>query len=151
MLAVLILDQVSKYLVRARMEPGETFALVPGILDITHVRNIGGAFGVLAGQRQLFIAVMVLVVISVGIYWYRVRPQYTWIVVSLALVVAGAIGNAIDRVDAGVVTDFIDVFGSYFAVFNVADSAVVVGVCMLLLWIVLAPDEQPVVGDANHV
>jgi signal peptidase II len=139
---ILILDQVSKLAVRAYMQPGETIWLLPGVFDITYVRNIGGAFGVLAGYRHLFIAVMVLVVVAVAVYWNRVRPRYTWIAVSLGLVVAGAIGNAIDRLDAGVVTDFIDVAGSYFAVFNIADSAVVVGVGMLLVWIVLAPETH---------
>jgi signal peptidase II len=139
---VLALDQVSKYLVRANLEPGDAIALIPGLLGITYVRNIGGAFGVLAGFRMLFIGVMVLVVLGVAVYWYRTRPRFTWLCVSLGLVTAGALGNAIDRLDTGLVTDFIDVFGRYWPVFNVADSAIVVGVGMLLIWVILAPEEQ---------
>ena len=149
-LGTLLVDQLSKYLVRASMHPGEMIALIPGLLGITYVRNIGGAFGVLAGHRMLFIGVMVLVVAGVAIYWYRTRPRYVWLCVSLGLVTAGALGNAIDRMDSGLVTDFIDVFDKYWPIFNVADSAVVVGVGMLLIWIILAPEERgaPDAGDS---
>ncbi len=141
-LGTLLVDQLSKYLVRANSHPGEMIALIPGLLGITYVRNIGGAFGVLAGYRMLFIGVMILVVAGVAIYWYRTRPRYVWLCVSLGLVTAGALGNAIDRMDTGLVTDFIDVLDKYWPIFNVADSAVVIGVGMLLIWIILAPEER---------
>jgi signal peptidase II len=140
-LGVLLLDQLSKYLVRTNMEPGDALVLISDVLAVTYVRNIGGAFGMLAGYRTLFIAVMVLVLIGVAIYWYRTRPRFLWLSISLGLITAGALGNAIDRLDTGLVTDFIDVLGPVWPVFNVADSAVVVGVGMLLVWITLAPEE----------
>jgi signal peptidase II len=137
----LILDQVSKSIVRANMDPGDVYALIPGLIDITYVRNMGGAFGLLAGYRYLFIGVMVLVVVGVAIYWRRVQPTYVWVCVALGLVTAGAVGNAIDRLQSGLVTDFIDVLSRLWPVFNVADASIVVGVGMLLVWLALAPEE----------
>jgi signal peptidase II len=145
----LLLDQVTKILVRSRMVASESIDLVEGFLAITYVRNTGAAFGLMPGRQSLFIAVAVVVLVAVAVYWYRSRPDVVLVVVALGLVAAGAIGNFIDRMLVGRVTDFIDVLADLFPVFNVADSALIVGVAMLMLWIILAPEGRPERAEAD--
>lgn len=142
LIAVVALDQVVKYAVRASLDPGETIAVIDGLLHITYVRNMGAAFGLMPGQRPLFMATGIIVALGAVGYMLWARPKMGWLVASIGLIAAGAIGNLIDRTLTGRVTDFVDVFGDAFPVFNVADSAIVVGVAMLVLWVLLVPDPE---------
>jgi signal peptidase II len=138
--AVVVIDQLTKALVRANMEPGESIPVLEGIFHLTYVRNIGAAFGLMPGNRVMFMAVAVVVLVGVSAYMWIARPQSRVILSGLGLVVGGAIGNFIDRFGAGRVTDFFDF--QVFAVFNVADSCIVVGVALLMIWGILwAPKE----------
>ncbi len=142
-LVVVALDQVVKAGIRFWLLPSESLPLIDGILHITYVRNTGAAFGLMPGQRILFVATGLLVVIGILIYWWRTRPSATWLVVCLAIMASGAVGNLIDRVlPGGLVTDFIDVFGDLFPVFNIADSSIVVGVAMLFVWVLFGPEPS---------
>ena len=136
---VVALDQITKALIRAWLATGESYAIWANILDITHVKNEGAAFGLLPGQRAWFITTSVVVLLGIAVYWWRERPRSAWVVIAMGLVSSGAVGNLIDRSTAGLVTDFIDVFGRHFPVFNVADSALVIGVGLLVVWELLAP------------
>jgi signal peptidase II len=139
----LLLDQVSKYAVRSYLEPAQSIELWGDFFHLTYVRNVGAAFGLLPGQRVLFAGTSILVVVGIVIYWCVVRPKDVLTVLSLGLVTAGAIGNLIDRIVIGRVTDFLDFFGNQFPVFNVADMSVIIGVAILLFRIVFWPEEQP--------
>jgi signal peptidase II len=141
-LGTLFLDQATKIAVRIQLVASESVELIDGLLAITYVRNTGAAFGLMPGQQTLFIIVAVVVLTAVAVYWYRARPAAVLVVVALGLVSAGAVGNFIDRMLVGRVTDFIDVFADLFPVFNIADSALIVGVAMLMLWVVLGPDSS---------
>jgi signal peptidase II len=137
--AVLLVDQVTKLLVRTFLAPGGTSVpLLGDVVRLGFVRNEGAAFGMLPGSRLLFIPVHVVVLVCIAGYVLRRKPDRPWLVIALALVAGGALGNLVDRALIGWVTDFIQVpFG--FPVFNVADSAIVVGVAMLVWWLLFGP------------
>lgn len=136
---VVLLDQWSKWLVMTKMYIGESIPIVDGVLYFTSHRNPGAAFGILPNQRWFFIAVTTVVIIAIVIFFFKNRGASKLLTVSLALVLGGAIGNFIDRLRFGEVVDFVDVkisIGSFyhdFAIFNIADSALVIGVALLLL------------------
>jgi signal peptidase II len=124
-------DQLSKCIVAALMEAGQSIPVINNLLYITYVRNPGAAFGMLP-YRTVFLIVVTLVVVVFIIYYYRTLPAgFTLLRLGLALQMGGAIGNLIDRVRSTYVVDFIDI--SFFPpVFNVADSAIVVGIILFL-------------------
>jgi signal peptidase II len=139
---VLVLDQLTKQLVRTFLDPpGTTVHIIGSLLQFTHVRNPGASFGMLPGHTPVFMAITLLVLVGVAIYWFRVRPRRTVLVTALALVSAGAVGNLIDRALTGLVTDFIQI-PLDFPVFNVADMAIVSGVSLLMWWVLFGPAEH---------
>ena len=138
--AIVVLDQASKAIVRAKLPLHDSITVIPGFFDVTHVRNTGAAFGMLNGVEFAYKpAVMVLVaVIALGaVASYALTLPSTQQVAryGLALILGGAVGNLIDRATAGYVVDFVDVYwrGVHFWAFNVADSAITVGVVLMLL------------------
>ncbi|MEC0237099.1 signal peptidase II [Paenibacillus kribbensis] len=135
-LIIFLIDQGVKYLVATRMELYEQIPVIGNFFLITSHRNRGAAFGILEGQRWLFIVITIVVVI--GIVWYlrkTVKAGQKLLPVALSLVLGGAVGNFLDRAISGEVVDFAQFnFGSYtFPIFNVADSAIVVGVALIIL------------------
>jgi signal peptidase II len=89
----------------------------------------------------MFVTIALLVIAGIAAYWYRVRPRRAVLVVALGLFAGGALGNLVDRVSSGLVTDFIQVpFG--FPVFNLADSCISVGVAMLMWWLLFGPADH---------
>jgi signal peptidase II len=137
--AVVVLDQVSKQLVHSSLPAvGASVQVLGHLVRFTHARNVGAAFGMLPGNRFIFIGVSLLVLLGIGVYLWRWKPERPMIVVALGLVTGGAAGNLVDRVLVGYVTDFIQV-PLDFPVFNLADSAIVVGVAMLVWWLLFGP------------
>lgn len=142
--AVIAIDQLTKYIVVIQMEQGQSIELISGFLYLTSHRNAGAAFGILQGQMWLF---YIATVIVVGVIVYMMITQAKesrFFGVSLGLVLGGAIGNFIDRLLEGEVVDFIDVFiFTYnFPIFNVADSALVIGVGMMMVYFILEEKRQ---------
>lgn len=144
---VVAADQASKALVREQMAVSESVPVIDGILWLTHVENTGAAFGMLRGQQWLLIATAVVMLAVVAYVVLRVRPVDSWVRLALALVAGGAIGNLIDRVVAGAVTDFFDL--GWFPVFNIADIALDVGVAILVV-LLLVKGEHALVGHHAH-
>ncbi len=134
-LIVLILDQVTKWIVVTQMELRQQIPIIENLLYFTSHRNKGAAFGILQGQMWLFFIVTVVVVVFVVYYMRKYAKESKLLGISLGLVLGGAVGNFIDRVFRGEVVDFIDVyiFTYDFAIFNVADMALVIGVGILML------------------
>ncbi|HQD51757.1 MAG TPA: signal peptidase II [Bacillota bacterium] len=128
---VVLLDQLTKYLVASTMEVGQSFSLIEDFLAITYVRNPGAAFGVLP-YRTAFLIVVTLIVVGLIVYFYHVLPaSYTLLRLGMALQLGGALGNLIDRVRNVFVVDFIDL--KFFPpVFNLADLFIVIGVIIFL-------------------
>lgn len=135
-IAAFVLDYITKRWIVNNMKIDEQFSVIGDFFLITSHRNRGAAFGILQEQRVFFI--IITIVILVGILWYahimREKGSKT-LLVGLALVLGGALGNFIDRVRFGEVVDFFKFnFGSYtFPIFNIADSAIVIGVGLILL------------------
>lgn len=128
----IILDQVSKAVVVAAIEPGRTVTVVPGLLSITHSTNTGAAFGLLRGSGQVvFLAALVIVVVIMVWFFYSREKMGAGSFVGLALVIGGAAGNLVDRIFRGKVIDFIDL--GWWPVFNLADIAIVTGVIIVVI------------------
>lgn len=129
-LVVLLLDQASKPLVRHFLPLGES--LPQGWpLRLTHVANAGSAFGLLANQTLFLIFTSLITLVVLFLYWRQVRSSSLLMRLALGLLLGGGVGNLIDRLRFGQVTDFVDV--GFWPVFNVADSAISVGT-VLLVW-----------------
>jgi len=137
-LAFVAVDQWLKWLVRTRMLPGDSIPLIPHVLHLTSVHNTGAAFGLLRGAGPLLILISVAVVIVLALS-LRHAPDDSAILrrlyrLGIWLVLSGAVGNLIDRLRFGYVIDFIDL--RVWPVFNLADSAITVGMG-LLVWTIL--------------
>ncbi|MED3563122.1 signal peptidase II [Bacillus sp. MUM 116] len=132
---VIVLDQITKWLIVSKMQFGESITIIENFLYITSHRNRGAAWGILQGQMWLFY-VITLVVIFALIYYLQKAAKGKWLLgISLSFMLGGAIGNFIDRVIRKEVVDFIHtfIFGYNFPVFNIADSALVIGVILLMI------------------
>lgn len=124
---VLVLDQAAKYLVMASLVPGQIRTLIPHLLQLTYVRNPGAAYGLLSGRRWL-LAGAALLLAGLGLY-LAPRLERTWERAALGLLIGGALGNMVDRVRWGLVTDFIEIKPlPIFQVFNLADVAITLAV-----------------------
>jgi signal peptidase II len=152
---VIVLDQFAKALVlRAWPVPqsGEK-ELLGQWLTLTYVRNDGIAFGLFQGIPQLF-TITSLVIVAGAIYFYlhHLPENDRWLPIMLGLIVGGALGNVIDRLRFGYVVDFIKTLGGRFPVFNVADSAVVIGILLMALHMFFADaprDRRLTVGTKD--
>ncbi|WP_174733858.1 signal peptidase II [Mesobacillus harenae] len=134
-LVVILLDQVTKWLIVKRMALGDSIQVIENFLYITSHRNRGAAWGILQGQMWFFYIVTVIVIIGI-IYYIQTAVKGKWLLgISLGLMLGGAIGNFIDRVYRKEVVDFINtyIFGYNFPIFNIADSALVIGVGLLMV------------------
>lgn len=132
-LFVFLADRVSKWLVVSKMELGQSIPLWEGVFHLTSHRNRGAAFGILQNQRAFFIVITLVVI--VGIIWYLKKTYKESKLVSwaLALILGGAVGNFYDRVLTGEVVDFFDFTLIHFPIFNIADSAIVIGVGLFVI------------------
>lgn len=140
---IVLLDQATKALVRAKLPLHDSVTVIPGFFDLTHVRNTGAAFGMLNSvdfeYKPLVMVLVALVALgAVAAYAVTLPPDQRLARFGLALILGGAVGNLIDRATAGFVVDFVDVYwrGVHFWAFNAADSAITVGVVLMLLDVV---------------
>lgn len=124
------MDQLTKYIIPKVMNWYESIELIPGLLNITLVKNYGAAFGILKGSFWLFIPVALGFIVFLIVKWSSISqvPFAKW---AAPLAGAGALGNVIDRLFLGYVVDFIDV--PFFSVFNIADIGIFVGITILVL------------------
>ena len=125
----ILLDQLTKILVRNNMNLFESIPVIPKVFHITYIENPGAAFGILANQRTFFIIITLLILAGVFYFQRKLKTPRLILNISLGLVVGGAIGNLIDRLRVGTVTDFFDF--RIWPIFNIADTAVVLGVIYL--------------------
>jgi len=136
---IIILDQITKIVIRNSFSLYETMEIIPGIFNLTYIENTGAAFGLLADKR-IFFVLMTFAVLAGILYFYRTIPkELRAIRFSLGLVVGGAIGNLIDRILYGSVTDFFDL--RIWPVFNIADSAIVLGMLYICWFIIFSGKE----------
>lgn len=138
-LAIVILDQFSKWFVTAHMHVYETRYVLP-VFNIALLHNTGAAFSMLAGQpgwQRWFFVILAIVIVTLIVIWLVRMPaqENRWIAAGIALVAGGAVGNVLDRLITGYVVDFLQFHwqGWFFPAFNVADSAITVGAILLIL------------------
>jgi signal peptidase II len=139
-LAVLIIDQLSKQIVRTTLPLHDAINVIPGFLDITHVQNTGAAFGLLnaadfAYKPAIMIGIAAIALVAIAAYGAQLGFHERLARLGLSLILGGAFGNLIDRAAVGHVVDFVDVYWglSHFWAFNVADAAITVGAALVLL------------------
>jgi signal peptidase II len=137
-LAVLLVDQLSKWWIRSSLELYEIIELIP-CFQIIYVRNLGAAFSFLSDaggwQRWFFIILSSLAAIAIYVWISRLSLQRWLEALGLSLILGGAVGNLIDRVFLGYVVDFLDVYYQdwHWPVFNIADSAITIGVLIMIV------------------
>ena len=138
--AIVALDQATKALVRSRFELHDSLEIIPGLFNLTRVHNYGAAFGLMNAADFPFKTVVLSIVATVAllaltVYASTLPVEQLLARVGLALIVGGAAGNLIDRLRAGYVVDFVDVYWRswHFWAFNVADAAITVGVAFMIL------------------
>jgi signal peptidase II len=138
------LDQWTKWIVVTRMNLYESITVIPRFFYITSHRNRGAAFGILQNKQWLFIMITFVVIAFILYYLIQLKNERPWMSFAFSLILGGAIGNLADRITTGEVVDFLDFrFGSYhYPIFNVADSAIVVGVSILVLITLLSPSAE---------
>lgn len=135
---VIMLDQATKYLAGSLLDYGVPVPVLP-FFNLTLAHNPGAAFSFLAGasgwQRWFFIGIALVVSVFIVGWVKRLSPRENWLAAALALILGGAIGNVIDRVMYGYVVDFIDLYYGawHWPAFNIADSAITVGVAIMLI------------------
>jgi signal peptidase II len=137
---IVVLDQITKALVKARLPLHESITVIPGFFDLTHVRNTGAAYGFLDNvdfpyKPAVMVFVALVALVAVAAYALTLPATQRIARYGLALILGGAVGNLIDRATMGYVVDFVDVYwrGIHFWAFNVADSAITVGVVLMLV------------------
>jgi signal peptidase II len=150
MAAVVLLDQATKALVVRSLDLHEYMPIVDGLLSLSHVRNRGAAFGLLSDwdvpYQAVALAVLSLCALAaIAFYFVRLPPAARLPRLALALVLGGAVGNLIDRARLGYVVDFVHAYWRRYQWpdFNVADSAITVGVTLLVLDILRSPEPSP--------
>ena len=133
---LLIIDQITKFAVRSRMEIGETLPVFRGVLDFTYVQNRGAAFSLFQNSQLITVILPVITMVAGVIFLLHLRKKKEKLAeLGVLLIISGGIGNLIDRTVMGFVTDMISV--GNFPVFNVADICVTVGCVILILWVII--------------
>ena len=137
---IVVLDQVAKALVRGAFDLHESLEVIPGFFNLTRVHNYGAAFGLMNTvdfpyKTAVLSAVAAAALSMLALYATKLPPDQRFARIGLALIVGGAAGNLIDRISAGYVVDFVDVYWGnwHFWAFNVADAAITVGVAFMIL------------------
>jgi signal peptidase II len=140
MAGIIVLDQITKVLVRQSIGLGDSRTIIAGFLDLTHVQNSGAAFGLLNSvdfpyKAWIMIVVASVALIAIAAYGTQLGFHDRIARLGLALILGGAFGNLLDRAIIGHVTDFVDVYWgvSHFWAFNIADAAINVGAALVLL------------------
>lgn len=134
-MVIVVIDQLSKWIVVKTMEYGDSTAVIENFFYITSHRNQGAAWGILQGQMPLFYIITVVVVIGIIYYMQSYAKESKLLTVSLSLILGGALGNFIDRLFRKEVVDFFDfmIFRYDYPIFNIADSSLVVGVFLFII------------------
>ena len=149
---IVLLDQWTKHLVECYLPARDKIVLIPGVLELTHVRNPGTAFGLFGGGGGYLSIVAIAAAVFIVSYWRYLkrqpRPPSIWLLCGLAMPLGGAIGNLIDRLRYGQVTDFI--YLHLWPVFNVADSAITIGAVLVAFHFFFIQDRRTVAAPAGE-
>ena len=146
---LVLLDQVTKFFISSNMSLHDSFPVIDGLFNITYIRNTGAAFGFLANAspvaRSFFlIGVTIAVILLIIYYIWKIKAEEKFFTFPLSLILAGAVGNLIDRVRFGDVVDFLDFYISsyHWPAFNIADSAISIGAIILFFEVFRKKEEK---------
>jgi signal peptidase II len=149
-LVVIVLDQTTKLIIQQTLPLHKQVEVLPGFFNLIHVRNTGGAFGIFGGERGhlgsvLFVLASLIAVGILVILFLRVKEHEKTLAFSLSLLLSGAIGNLVDRVSYGEVVDFLDfhVSSYHWPAFNIADSAISIGIGLMALELLIKERKKP--------
>jgi signal peptidase II len=150
-LIVLLVDYLTKWVARVRLDPNQSVEIMPGYLRLSYWENSGVAFGLFDAvasvwKPYILAALAVVAVVVIVVYSAYVPPERKLLRVSLAIIIGGILGNLADRIVRGYVIDFIDfhVYDTFhWPTFNVADSAITIGIALLLIDTVKNPAVNP--------
>jgi len=152
-LVVIVLDQMSKAWILDGLSLREVgrVLVAPPILNFTYVENDGVSFNLFGGGQARWLLSAFQIGVAVALAWWALQAQRRTLIAAIGLVIGGAVGNAIDRIRFGYVVDFIDLSGTgvFPWVFNVADSAITIGVVLLILDSVVS-ERKPTVGAVHE-
>jgi len=133
-LAVVVLDQISKYYIQTNMDLNNSIPVIEGFFSITYIQNTGAAFSILQGKTIILMLIQVLVILTIFVYVLLKKNSLHWTLkMSLAFIVGGGLGNLIDRISYGYVVDFLHFH--FWPIFNVADISVCIGCGLLIIYV----------------
>jgi signal peptidase II len=157
-LLVLVLDQITKLWISSSMQVGQSTSLIEGYIRLRYTQNTGAAFGIFSDSTGILSIVSLVVIVGIVVAFVRLGNP-TWLsVLAAGLVLGGALGNLADRVRLGYVVDFVEVFKPQlnlnnvvytFPVFNAADSAITVGVVLILIGLLFGKTGEPAPSGAE--
>lgn len=142
-LIIFIFDLAVKRYILNNCRPGDVFGSLFGIVDFVYVRNTGAAFSLLNNSTLLLSIISLVFCVAVVIYWIIKKPQYILLQCALALLFAGAVGNAVDRLAYKFVVDFISIRLFSFPVFNIADISIVLGAIAAIIYVIFFDVSEP--------
>lgn len=139
LVAVLIVDQLSKFVIHASMNLGDSFSVIPGFFRITYLQNTGAAWSILEGKMVFFYLISIVFLIGMAVFYKNTSSSDTLTKIGIVLMMAGTLGNLIDRLVFHYVRDFFDfiIFGYDFPVFNIADMSLCIGIGCIVLSVLL--------------
>ena len=134
--AILVLDLVTKYVFEARLESGDVLTVIPYLFSFKFVKNMGAAWGILQG-KQLFLIALSFVFLAIFIFYYIKEKNKTWLLnITFGFLIGGCLGNLYDRIFLGYVRDFVQfAFWPSFPIFNFADVALTIGVVLFVVYL----------------
>lgn len=135
-------DQYIKYLVIKNIAMTDTIAAIPKILNFVYVKNTGAAFSILSGKTYILGIVSLVVCVGLLLYLIIKKPENKLFLVSLAMILGGAVGNFADRMFRGFVVDYIELCFINFPVFNLADIAITVGAALLMIYVIFFDNKK---------
>lgn len=137
----ILLDQLTKYLAINYIQPIESVTVLENVFSITFVKNTGAAFGILQNYRWLFIILTIIISIAIIFYLFFYSRNNIILKICLSMILGGAIGNLIDRIRFGYVVDMFHFTLIDYPVFNIADTAVVLGTILLTYYLLFLSDK----------
>jgi signal peptidase II len=149
--ALALLDQITKYVVRRNLNLADHISVIPGFFDLRHVRNTGAAWGMLSGFSGLLVVFSVVMLLFLIVFRRHFMTDSLVHRIAVSLMIAGIVGNLVDRIRLGHVVDFLDFYwrNHHFPAFNVADSAICTGVGLYMLSQFLSPGQAGVAGETG--
>jgi|TARA_B100001964_G_C14219626_1_gene594614 signal peptidase II len=132
-LIIILIDQITKFLIRINFQLNETLPLIKNIFHLTYIRNFGAGFGILQQQKWILIFISIIVIGVIFYYFDRIKEKERLLQVLVGFILGGVVGNLIDRISYGSVIDFLDF--RIWPIFNFADSFITIGVIGLIIYL----------------